>query len=219
MFTKYGAREVKISIAVLCFSVGAIGFSALFQKSPYGLVPAAFIVPLCFVALRFFRDPERMPPDGEEKMVSPADGKIVEICESEHSPVGKSKKIAVFMSVFNVHVNRSPLSGEVLKVEHREGEFLNAGRADASHRNEAVDLILRTRFGEIAVRQVAGVIARKIICAVHIGEQLQRGARYGMIKYGSRLEVYVPSEVRFKVTVEVGQRVKAGETVIGVFEV
>ncbi|MCX7703002.1 MAG: phosphatidylserine decarboxylase [Planctomycetota bacterium] len=217
MFTRYGAREVKFVVIISCSSLSAIVFSALYQKCFYGLLPAGLVLLLAYVGLRFFRDPERIPPEGEEKMVSPADGKVVEVCESENRFIGKGTKIAVFMSLFNVHVNRSPMNGEVVKVEHKEGEFLNAGSADSSQRNESSEMVLKTDFGEIVVKQVAGVVARKIVCGVQPGKKLQRGERFGMIKYGSRLEVYVPIGAKFKTKVKVGERVRAGESIIGEF--
>jgi len=217
MVTRYAKREIKSVITILCCSTVAMLFSAVYQDCPYVLILLLPVLALGGVGLWFFRDPEREVPDGEERMVSPADGVVVEVCESEHPFVGAAKKVAIFMSLFDVHINRVPLSGEVVKKEFKKGEFLNASRADASHRNEALDMCLITPFGKVVVRQVAGIVARKIVNEADVGEKLQKGMRYGMIKYGSRLEVFVSSKADFKVTVAVGERVKAGESVIGEF--
>lgn len=218
MFTPYGRREVKIVFIIfLCSSVSVV-FSSLYQGSVYALIPLIPLILLTGLALWFFRDPERNIPYGEEKMVSPADGRVVEVCESEHPFVGNAKKVAIFMSLLDVHVNRVPLSGRVLQKEYKKGDFLKASEPDASHRNEAVDMVLETEFGKILVRQVAGIVARRIVNGTNIGDDLQKGERYGMIKYGSRIEVFVPMNLPFKITVKVGDRVKAGETVVGVFE-
>ncbi|MBI4680862.1 MAG: phosphatidylserine decarboxylase family protein [Nitrospirae bacterium] len=168
--------------------------------------------------LYFFRDPERKTPEGEGLLISPADGKIIltrDIFESEH-PEKDSKQISIFMSPLNVHVNRAPCDGKVKEVKHNKGRFLAAYKDDASLKNENIEMVLETKYGDILVRQVAGYIARRAVCRIKPGDGLKRGERYGIIKFSSRLDVYLPKETAIKV--KLGDRVKAGETTIGVIK-
>jgi phosphatidylserine decarboxylase len=128
----------------------------------------------------------------------------------------ESKEISIFMSIFNVHVNRAPCDGNVSLVKHSPGKFLVAHKDAASIENENTVMVLQGKDGKILVRQVAGLIARRIVCKVKAGDMLRRGERYGMIKFGSRLDVYLPKET--EIQVRVGDKVKAGETVIGIKE-
>ncbi len=164
----------------------------------------------------FFRDPDRNIPTGKGLFVSPADGKVIKIWETFEKENLKSEawEISIFMSPINVHVNRTPCDGKVIDVKHIPGRFLAAYKDDASLKNENIVLILESENGKILVRQVAGFLARRAVCRVKVGDFLKRGERYGMIKFGSRLDVYLPKDVR--IMVKVGDKVKAGETVIGV---
>jgi len=221
-FAKWGRREIKIVTAVTCTSAASIGFCALFYGLRSGFWWVAFfwapVLLLGVVGLRFFRDPERRAPEGERLVVAPADGRVVEVDEPvEDEFVGKARRMAIFMSLFNVHVNRAPVSGEVAHMRARAGAYHNAASRAAAVENAAHDLGLKTRWGPVLVRQVAGVVARHIICDTQIGQHLRRGERFGMIKYGSRLEVWVPEGAKFRWRVRVGDRTKAGETVIGEF--
>ncbi len=199
------------------------------QGWPY-LVGAAFLAavasalhqwwlawPLWAVTLiiaNFFRDPARHSQAGPGAVISPADGKVVVVAETTHSelPGQRVRLVSVFMNIFDVHVNRSPLDGRVLRVVHRPGGFLPADRAEAPTANERVDLVLAGRRATIVVTQVAGLVARKIECWAAPGVAMQRSQRYGMIRFGSRLDLYLPLEA--KVQVSPGQRVKAGVSVI-----
>jgi phosphatidylserine decarboxylase len=162
----------------------------------------------------FFRDPERVTPRGEGLFVAPADGKVILIKDIYEQDYLRSdvKQISIFMSPLDVHVNRAPNDGKVIAVRHMPGKFMAAYKDDASLKNEHIDMVLETNYGKILVRQVAGFIARRAVCRVKAGDTVRRGERYGMIKFSSRLDVYLPKDVN--VSVELGDKVKAGETVI-----
>ncbi len=166
----------------------------------------------------FFRDPERFPPDRDGLIVSPADG-IVSLIEPAVPPAELGMddtaltRVSVFMNVFNCHVNRTPITGEILAVSYRPGKFFNASLDKASVDNERNSLRLRLTSGqELAVVQIAGLVARRIVCFVKTGDMLQTGERFGLIRFGSRLDVYLPPGV--KPLVSVGQTMVAGETVL-----
>jgi len=166
----------------------------------------------------FFRDPEREIQEGEGLFVSPADGKIIlikDVLEKEHLNAAVIE-ISIFMSPFNVHVNRAPCDGKIKSVRHNKGKFMAAYKDEASFKNENIEMTLETKYGYILVRQVAGYVARRAVCRVKAGDSLKRGERYGIIKFSSRLDVYLPKNTEIKV--KLGDRVKAGETVIGVSE-
>ncbi len=180
-------------------------------------VPGVLLV---FV-VAFFRDPERTPPGGEEKVISPADGRVADVEEVREDEflAADAVRVGIFMSVFNVHVNRAPVSGRVAYRAYRPGAFHNAMSAAASGENEcAVVGVERADGTRVLVKQIAGLIARRIVCDCEEGEELERGRRFGMVKFGSRLEVTVPQAAGFRPTVSVGEKVRAGETVLGVLE-
>lgn len=158
---------------------------------------------LYFFFLFFFRDPERKPEG--EGLLSPADGVVLDVPDS--------KKIVIFMNLHNVHVNRSPLDGEVKEVVHIKGGFVPAFKKE-SGQNERNILKLKTADGEIVVTQIAGLIARRIDCYVKSGDRVKRGQRIGMIRFGSRVDVTIPES--FTVKVKPGSKVKAGQTVLAV---
>ena len=165
----------------------------------------------------FFRDPIRTPPPGADVLLlSPADGKVIEIAE-EHEPVyikGPSQRVSIFLSPFDVHVNRSPATGTVEFERYVPGESLVAWHPKASEKNERSEVGLRHFTGaRVLFRQVAGVVARRIVYDAPVGKRLAAGERYGVIKFGSRMDVVVPPHVELEVAV--GQRTVAGETVIG----
>ena len=176
------------------------------------------LVALSAFMLYFFRDPERRTPDRPEGFISPADGRIIviqEVVESRyfHEP---RRQISIFMSPFNVHVNRAPCAGRVVSTRHNTGKHFAAYREGASIRNENSEMVLETRYVPILVRQVAGFIARRTVCRVKPGAELRQGERFGIIKFSSRLDVYLP--VNSVVQVAIGDRVRAGETVLAVME-
>jgi phosphatidylserine decarboxylase len=164
----------------------------------------------------FFRDPARDAFAPAGSVLSPADGRVVvvEEVDAPDLPGGRALLVSVFMSVFNVHVNRLPISGTVQSVEYKTGAFVNAARRDASHSNERVEIVLSNDAGTvIKVVQVAGLIARKIECVLIPGEKVQQGRRFGMIRFGSRLDVFLP--IGSNAMVSRGQKVKAGISVLG----
>lgn len=177
----------------------------------------AWALPFWLIALfvlQFFRDPAREVPGDAKSVLSPADGRIV-VIEPAHDPWlnRETLKISVFMNVFNVHSNRSPVDGEVVQRWYHPGKFINADLDKASTENERCALHLRTADGQnVTCVQVAGLIARRILCYVDAGDRLVRGQRYGFIRFGSRVDLYLPKDVRVKVGV--GQKVSATSTIL-----
>jgi phosphatidylserine decarboxylase len=172
---------------------------------------------LTLAAAGFFRDPERTIPEGEDLVVSPADGKVVAIaprCAPEGLPEESFQRVSIFMSPFNVHVNRIPSSGEVVSVRHTPGRFLAAFSDRASVENERNALSLLYGAGRFLVfTQIAGWLARRIVCRLQPGERVVQGERFGLIMFGSRVDVYLPSSARL--LVRVGDRVRAGADALG----
>jgi phosphatidylserine decarboxylase len=209
---RYGWRELAL--------FGGLSLAATVACAVFWWYAAPFFGAIFLFVVAFFRDPERQVPQGPGLVVAPADGRVTEISEADGPPLlaGRIHKIGIFMSLTSVHVNRSPCSGRVEAVEHRPGRFLNAMAPAASAENESAAVVLvdaEGRGGRVLVRQVAGLIARRIVTAVARGDRLERGQRLGMIKFGSRAEVYVPVDSGFEVLVKIGQSVKAGETILG----
>jgi phosphatidylserine decarboxylase len=164
----------------------------------------------------FFRDPERMPPATAGAIVAPADGRVTEVREGVDDPfVGPARQVVIFLSPLDVHVNRAAIGGQVVRVERSPGGFLPAYRPEAE-RNERVSIALEGPLGRVVMRQVAGVLARRIVCRVRAGDALALGERFGLIRFGSRMDVVMPGRTR--VLVRPGDRVRAGESVIGVLE-
>jgi phosphatidylserine decarboxylase len=175
-----------------------------------------FVLGLLFT-LWFFRDPERRSDAPHEALLAPADGKVVEIGAAEEPQFvgGPAHKIAIFMSVFDVHVNRSPCDATVDWTRHEDGKFLNAMGPQASVENERVLVALRRGGRPLLLKLVAGLVARRIVCPLKPGDSLQRGQRLGMIQFGSRVEIFLPRSENFEPVVRLGQSVRAGRTVIG----
>lgn len=175
------------------------------------LVPATFM-------LNFFRDPPRTVPPDSGAIVSPADGKVTTVEELASTPWydGPCKRVSIFLSVFDVHVNRAPDDATVLKIDHKAGVFKNAMDPESSELNEAVTLWLQTPHGPMTVRQIAGLIARRIVCPVNPGETLLRGQRFGMIRFGSRTDVYLRADAR--VVVRPGDRVRGASSIVARFD-
>lgn len=170
-----------------------------------GWAPAAFCA-------WFFRDPQRQTPSGDDLVICPADGKVAAVRDFDDEKIGPCKRVSIFMSVFNVHVNRAPLSGKVVSKHHKSGEFHMANLLQKTELNERVVLYMETAHGLIRVDQVAGMIARRIACWSEPGKELSAGERFGLIRFGSMVECYLPPEM--DVLVRTGDRVTAGETVI-----
>lgn len=175
---------------------------------------AIFLVVNLFV-VNFFRDPERDVPSSENSIVSPADGQVIKVEKAFEARLLNSEamKISIFMNVFNVHVNRAPVSGIVKAVSYNSGKFLNASFDKASLENEQNMVVLEAANGKrVAFCQIAGLIARRIVCYVKEGDAITKGSRFGMIRFGSRLDVYLPLECR--VNVKIGDKVKAGSSTL-----
>lgn len=164
--------------------------------------------------LQFFRDPARNIPDQANAILSPADGRIVVVEQTEDPYLKRpALKISVFMNVFNVHSNRSPVDGTVTHVEYNAGSFVNAALSKASIENERNAVVTRLADGtEVTFVQIAGLVARRILCYTKVGDTLARGQRYGFIRFGSRVDVYLPTSAKPRVTV--GDKVSATETIL-----
>ena len=192
------------AFATAVFALLGVGFLAVL-----GLFTTGFI---CY----FFRDPDRLIPTGEGIVVSPADGKVIKVEPVDQTPYfeGACIRISVFMSVFNVHVNRVPHEGTIRKVTYHPGKFFSANLDKASTDNEHNALLLESPAGkQVGFVQIAGLVARRIICVVKPGDVLKRGHRFGMICFGSRLDIYLPPET--DVRVAVGDKVQAGSSILG----
>ena len=176
------------------------------------------VVALTLFLFYFFRDPERRTPDRPDAFISPADGRIIvvqDVVERRYFNEPR-RQISIFMSPANVHVNRSPCDGTVVSSRHNTGKHFAAYREGASIRNENNELVLETHYGRILVRQVAGFIARRTVCRVGPGAALRQGGRFGIIKFSSRVDVYLPAASVAQVAV--GDRVRAGETILAVMK-
>ena len=163
---------------------------------------------LTLFVIWFFRDPEREVPEDDSLLLSGGDGKVIEIMPLADG----GTKVGIFLSVFDVHVNRVPVSGRVAEVDYRRGRFLAAWNTVASDENERCGVVIDHPRGPVRVVQVAGLIARRIVCRLEEGENVVRGGRYGMIRFGSRVDLYLPSAA--EVTVKIGDRVKGGESAV-----
>jgi len=164
----------------------------------------------------FFRDPERTTPQDINAFISPADGKIILITEADEKEMLNEtrRKISIFMSPLNVHVNRVPSDGIVRDVKHFKGKFISAFKDDAAKFNEHITMLYETTHGNIVIKQIAGYVARRAVCRVKPGETLKQGQRYGIIKFSSRLDIFLPLDAEVKV--KLNDKVKAGETVLAV---
>jgi phosphatidylserine decarboxylase len=163
--------------------------------------------------LIFFRDPEREIPAGPGLIVSPGDGKVEE-AEWIETTAGARFRVSIFLSVFDVHVNRVPISGKVTLMEYREGQFLNAMSPESAILNEQTLIVIEDGQNSVSFKQIAGLLARRIICDVKTGDVVQRGQRMGMIKFGSRVDVLMPADVELRV--KPGDRVQGGKSILGV---
>jgi phosphatidylserine decarboxylase len=163
--------------------------------------------------LIFFRDPEREIPAGPGLIVSPGDGKVEE-AEWIETTAGARFRVSIFLSVFDVHVNRVPISGKVTLMEYREGQFLNAMSPESAILNEQTLIVIEDGANSVSFKQIAGLLARRIICDLKTGDVVQRGQRMGMIKFGSRVDVLMPADVELRV--KPGDRVQGGKSILGV---
>ena len=179
-------------------------------------VVAAVLSLLAIWLVVFFRDPARDGPRGDAVVIAPADGKIVGVVEADEPMYLKTRalRVSIFMSVFDVHVNRYPVSGTIELAHYNPGKFLHAAREKASLDNEQASVGLRGRRGPVLVRQIAGSIARRIVTDGKVGDAVTQGARLGMIRFGSRVDVFLPVTARAAIRVRPGDRVAAGASVL-----
>ncbi len=196
----FAAAAVLVALAVYFIAGG-------YWSIPFWLI-AVFV-------LQFFREPTRDVPADDNLVVSPADGKIVAIGEAIDPISGNSAtRIAIFLNVFSVHSNRIPIAGTIIKKEYRAGKFLNAAVDKSAEENERNSIVIRDSDShDITCIQIAGLIARRILCYVDTGDQVQKGQKYGFIRFGSRVELFLPPE--FQVNVSIGDSVRGGADVIG----
>lgn len=212
VITKYG-----LSVVFWCFVISAVGTAAPFLLTDSTVIRVAvggvFLVFFALV-LNFFRDPERTTPTGEGLIISPADGKVVvikELYEGEYL-AQDAVQVSIFMSPLNVHVNRYPVSGTLGYFKHIPGEYLVAFDDKSSERNERTHIGIDAGGMKVFFKQIAGTVARRIVADLHVGDPTVAGERFGMIRFGSRVDVLMPKSVA--VRVKLGQHVRAGETVL-----
>jgi phosphatidylserine decarboxylase len=214
---RYGLAELVCFGALLALLLSLLAALAA-AVHPLFWLPGAVCGGLWLFVISFFRDPERTPPADVDAVVSPADGTVTHIEEVNDPdfPAGRAFRVSIFLSVFNVHVNRAPRPARVAALWYYPGEFLDARHHDCAVRNEQfwTDFV-DARTGQLVrVKQVAGAIARRIVCWLKEGEELQAGDRYGMIKFGSRTDVLVPAGTQRDVAVKVGDKVRGGRTIL-----
>lgn len=210
MLAPYARRDTFIIALAGCLTTIGVGT----WLGLWSLAPALLTIAL----LGFYRHPLRRPPTGPGLLLAPADGRIAAI-EQTRGPGGGRLRIVVFLSVFDVHINRSPCAGRVVESGHRPGKFINALRNEADELNESHTITLDPvppLPGPIHVRQIAGALARRIVCAAEVGQTLAAGQHYGMIKLGSRTEVIAPDDGCWSIGVRIGQTVRAGLTILAV---
>jgi phosphatidylserine decarboxylase len=200
-------------LGLLFFNV-ALGWLGYHYGNP-AMIGVFYLFVLLFVfCLYFFRDPKRLPPKDPNVIVSPADGKVVEIKTVNESLYLKQEvtRVAIFLSVFDVHVNYVPLGGQVDYVKFKRGTFLPAYKSEASESNQFTLVGMITPFGKMAFKQSAGLVARRIVCHLRYGQEVPTGYKFGIIKFGSRAEVYLPKGATL--LIKEGDRLRAGESVI-----
>jgi phosphatidylserine decarboxylase len=215
-FARWGLAELQImGWPLLAITILTVYLSWPTYWSALAVVPAA----LLGLVVYFFRDPPRRVPSEVGLIVSPADGKIAEITRLEHDEFigGPAVRIGIFLSIFNVHINRAPVESRVIELPYTPGEFLNALKPESAWRNENTWIGLEEQsspYRRMIVRQISGQFARRIVCNLRPGEVVPRGHKFGMIKLGSRTELILPDSEDLKIEVEIGQKVKAGATIM-----
>jgi phosphatidylserine decarboxylase len=218
--TGYGLPQVVVFPAAVIGIMAAVGLAVLFflpLQAGYWIEAVLTIVLIWVFA--FFRDPQRAVPTDGNVLLAPADGTIADIekVDEKEFIAGPALRVGIFLSIFNVHINRSPCNARVEKITYRRGKYINAMNPQAGRVNESNDLAL-VRMDEpqdrLIVRQISGAIARRIVCAATEGKSLACGEKFGMIKFGSRTELYVPVRENARCLVQVGAKVKAGLTPI-----
>ena len=211
------APEGNIIIYPLSFCwVVCIIFSSVYNSDGLYIFLTVLSILLIF-CINFFRDPNRIIPKQENYVLSPADGKIIKIIEFDDPETGEKFKMAsIFLSVFNVHINRMPIKGKFINVNYVKGEFLAAFDHEASDKNERMEIDIESKFGIIKVKQIAGLIARRILCYAKEGDKMPVGGRLGFIRFGSRTDIILPASIILDI--KLNQKVIGGVTIIGVYE-
>jgi phosphatidylserine decarboxylase len=213
--TRHGWREMLIGSVVLAITAAGLGI----WFWPLALI----VIPVFLWLFAFFRDPNRKIPAEQHAMVSPADGRVSDITEIEHDELigGPAVRVGIFLSVFNVHINRCPCDARVISIQYKKGKFINAMKhGDASSQNESNTIVLAEPKGNepiAVVRQIVGLIARRIVCTVATNEVVERGQRIGMIKFGSRTELTIARRLEPTIKVKIGQTVRGAADIIAVF--
>jgi len=211
MFTKYGYSTMGIVFVVVFVLIAlSIYLDNNFIRIPLILISTFLVI----FTLNFFRDPERIVPNKEKILVSPADGRVLFVKEvlDDNFIKDKAKLVSIFMSPLNVHVNRIPISGKVEYVKYINGEYLAAFEDKASERNERNEIGITSPVGKVMFTQIAGFVARRIISDLKVGDSVNIGNRFGMIKFGSRVDIIVPEQ--WQVKVKKDDNVTAGETIL-----
>ena len=204
-----------IIIPLLLFVLAGTGIQAYYPSEGLKWINLAFAV-LTLFSMYFFRDPQRIPPNNNG-FLSPADGKVVQIINVEDEEIGPAKQISIFLSVFNVHRQRVPLSGKVISKQYNSGKFLAAFNHKASLDNEQTVVTFETENGKrYKIKQIAGLIARRILNYMEPENRVERGQRLGFIRFGSRVDIIVPED--FQIDVSLGDMVRGNQTIIGRFE-
>ena len=198
------------------FIIPLLALTLFFLLIGYLILGIVFLFLFLF-SLFFFRNPKRNPPKDEKAIISPADGKVIEISSIYEEKFLKKDviKISIFMNLFNVHINRAPITAKVENIKYTPGKFLPANSRDSSIKNEKNTLLMATQIGfQFLLVQIAGIIARRIVCYAKKGENLLKGEIVGMIRFGSRVDLYIPKDI-CEISVKIGEKVKAGETILG----
>ncbi len=215
-FASWGLAEVVVFTFGCMLASTIVGYLAWWGAPPWLVWLLSVMIFLFWLEiLWFFRNPQRTIPNDPKAVLCPADGQIVELAEvdAEGFPGGRAFRVGIFLNVFNVHINRTPAAGEVLAVDYHKGKFLNAALDKASDENERMAVRQRLPNGqEIAYVQIAGLVARRIICTLKPGQRVRAGERYGLIRFGSRTDIYLPAGVNPLVCI--GQLAVGGETVL-----
>lgn len=216
--TKYGLPQVVIYPGLCVLAMAAASVLAAVNISVFWVIEVVLAIVLIWL-LSFFRDPNRKIPAGDNLILSPADGTIsdIEVVDEPNFIGGKATRIGIFLSIFSVHINRTPCAVKIEKITYRKGSFINAMNPESGKVNESNDIAM-TRLAKpnekILVRQISGAIARRIVCDAEGGQEFAGGTIFGMIKFGSRTELYLPAESPAKIIVKKGDKVKAGLSIL-----
>ncbi len=221
-FTKYGTRElVLFGFLIPGIGIGGAAVLAMLVHQMLWFVGFPFFILFVFI-LNFFRDPNRPLPGDEFTVVSPADGKVTDVGERDDEEYfkGTVQSVGIFLSVFDVHVNRSPLEGTVDYLRHQDGLYKDARDPEASTLNEAQNIGFKSKLGpRFLIRQITGLIARRIVCPLQVGDSVERGERFGMLKFGSRTELWFDNDFEVDWKVSPGTNVMGGQTALAIVKV